>query len=271
MDDTRKCDIITSAGNGFEKSNNMKDGTETAREIFNRHHEMLIGVKGLDKKPWIYPLGKASEINGIFYWLCDKSTQLYGALSINEDAQIYIEDGEDVIRITGKAVFSEDEKVISECLKEQPGKDPVYQIAFFMKDASLAVTGKGESTVYVLKTSDDVLSGIEMKKDKEIRDRLAKIIGERAEREVTDKEYQKFFDGALLVFGECAKKLWPSFNLMQLESVLLYETYDEREKYQNRAAVAIGNIAIKQVEDLSYYLSEEVFGEALNEIVENRE
>ena len=63
------------------KGNNMKDGKETARDIFARHAEMLIGVKGLDKKPWIYQLGKASEVNGIFYWLCDKSTQLYGGLS----------------------------------------------------------------------------------------------------------------------------------------------------------------------------------------------
>lgn len=235
----------------------MKDGKETARDIFTRHTEMLIGVKGLDKKPWIYQLGKASEVNGTFYWLCDKSTQLYGSLSINEDAQIFIEDGDSIVRLTGKAVFSEDEKIISECLKEEPEKDPVYQIGFFIKDARLTVTNNGESKVYVLKTSNETLTGVEMKKDKEIRDRLAKIIDERAEKEVTDKEYQKFFDGALLVFGECAKKLWPSFNLMQLESVLLYETYDEREKYQNRAAVALGNITVKQVEDLSYYLNEE--------------
>ena len=235
----------------------MKDGLTTAREIFSRHTEMLIGVKGLDKKPWIYPLGKASEVNGTFYWLCDKSTQLYGSLSINEDAQNLIEDGDSIVRLTGKAVFSEDEKIISECLKDEPEKDPVYQIAFFIKDARLTVTNNGESKVYVLKTSDETLTGVEMKKDKEIRDRMAKIIGQRAEKEVTDKEYQKFFDGALLVFGECAKKLWPSFNLMQLDSVLLYETYDEREKYQNEAAMALGNVTIKQVEDLSYYLSEE--------------
>ncbi len=235
----------------------MKDGKEIAREIFSRHSRMLIGVKGLDKKPWIYPLGKASEVNGTFYWLCDKSTQLYGSLSINEDAQIFIKDGEDIIRITGKAVFSEDEKITSECLKIEPENDPVYQIAFFIKDARLTVTNNGESKVYVLKTSDETLTGVEMKKDKEIRDRLAKIIDERTEKEVTDKEYQKFFDGTLLVFGECAKKLWPSFNLMKLESVLLYETYDEREKYQNEVALALGNITIKQVEDLSYYLNEE--------------
>ena len=32
---------------------------------------------------------------------------------------------------------------------------------------------------------------------------------------------------------------------------------DERESYQNQAAFALGNISVKQVEDLSYYLSEE--------------
>jgi hypothetical protein len=235
----------------------MKDGKEIAREIFERHSRMLVGVKGLDKKPWIYPLGKASEVNETFYWLCDKSTQLYGCLSINQDAQIFIEDGKTTVRLTGKAVFSEDEIIISECLKDEPEKDPSYQIAFFLKEARLTITDGQESTSYSLKTSDGVITGIEMKKDKEIRDRLAKIFNERAEKKVTDKEFQKFYDGALLVFGECAKKLWPSFNLMPLESALLYDTYDERESCQNQAAFALGNISVKQVEDLSYHLSEE--------------
>ena len=235
----------------------MKDGKETARGVFKRHSRMLIAVKGLDKKPWIYQLEKASEVNDTFFWLCDKSTQLYGCLSINEDAQIFIEDGDDIVRLSGKAVFTEDEKIIGECLKDDQEKDPAYQIAFCLKDARLIVTNREGSTSYSLKTSDAVVTGIEMKKDREIRDRLAKIINERAEKHVTDKEFQKLYDGALLVFGECAKKLWPSFNLMMLESVLLYDTYDERESYQNQAAFALGNISVKQVEDLSYYLSEE--------------
>lgn len=235
----------------------MKDGKETAGRILRDNPRMLIGIKGLDKKPWIYPLGKASEISGTFYWLCDKSTQLYGSLSLNPDAQIYIEENGIIYRLTGKAVFSEDQKIIAECLKDEKGKDPAYQIAFFLKDARLIVTDGDETTNYVLKTSGDVLVGIEMKKGKEIRDRLAKIIEERAGKAVTDIEAQKAYDGALLVFAEKAKKLWPSFNLMPLESALLYETYDEREKYQNQAAAALGNITIRQVEDLTYYLSAE--------------
>ncbi len=236
----------------------MKDGKATAKRILRDNPRPLIGLMGLDKKPWIYSLGKASEINGTFFWLCDKSTQLYGSLSLNPDAQIYIEDNDGIIyRLTGKAVFSEDEKILSECLKGEKEKDSSYQIAFFLKDARLTVTDGEESTSYILKPSDDVLAGIEMKKDREIRDRLAKIIEERAGKSVTDREAQKFYDGALLAFGECAKKLWPSFNLMMLESSLLYETYDEREKYQSEAAAALGNITVKQVEDLTHYLSEE--------------
>ena len=60
-----------------------------------------------------------------------------------------------------------------------------------------------------------------------------------------------------MLTGESVKKLWPSFNLMALENCLLYETYDEREKYCNKASALVGNITIKQVEDLSYYLNEE--------------
>ncbi len=236
----------------------MKDGKEIARQVFTDRSRMLVGVKGLDRKPWIYPLGRATEIGGAFYWLCGKDTQLYGSLSLNPDAQVFLEEADGTVcRLTGKAVFSEEEGIVGGCLTAKREQAPVYPIAFCLKDARLIVCREGEETTYSLKTPDGVLTGIEMKKDREIRDRLAKILAERAARQVADREFQKLYDGALLVFGECAKNLWPSFSLMELESSLLYDTYDEREKYQAKAAEALGNVRIRQVEDLTYWLSED--------------
>ncbi len=235
----------------------MKDGKEIARQMLAGRDQMLIGVKGLDRKPWIYTLGRATEIGGAFFWLCGKDTQLYGSLSLNPDAQVFLEDADGTVcRLTGKAVFSEEEGIVGGCLAAEKEQAPAYPIAFCLKDARLTVCREGEETAYSLKT-DGVPTGIEMKKDREIRDRLAKILAERAARQVADREFQKLYDGVLLLFGECAKKLWPSFSLMELESSLLYDTYDEREKYQAKAAEALGNVRIRQVEDLTYWLSED--------------
>ncbi len=242
----------------FRELMSLKDGREMAAGALSSDHQLLIGLKGLDKKPWIYPLGRGREINGTFWYLCDKSTMLYGSLSLNPEAQIFLQDGEGVIvRITGKAEFREDEQIINEFLKEDATLDPVYQIAFFLKDARITVTYGADSVSKPVKVGEEAPIGITLKKDKEIRDRLARIFEERASKKVDNLEVQKLLDGALLAFGERAKKLWPSFNLMPLESALLYETYDEREKYQNRAAFLLGNITVRQVEDLTHYLNEE--------------
>ncbi len=240
----------------------LKDGREMATGALSSDYQPLIGLKGLDKKPWIYPLGRGREINGIFWWLCDKSTLLYGSLSLNPEVQIFLQDGEGVIiRISGKAEFREDEQIISEFLKEDETLEPAYQIAFFLKEARITVTDGADSVSKPVKLSNEAPVGITLKKDKEIKDRLAKIFEERTSRKIENAEVQKLIDGFLLAFGERAKKLWPSFNLMPLESALLYETWDEREKYQNRAAEILGNITVKQVEDLTYYLSEETLRE----------
>ena len=246
----------------FAELMSLKDSREMAVRALGSEYQSLIGLKGLDKKPWIYPIGKGKEVNGTFWWLCDKSTLLYGSLSLNPEAQIFLQDEEGVIfRITGKAEFREDEKVIAEFLKDDETLDPTFQIVFFLKDARITITSLTESVNKPLKISDETPVGVTLKKDREIRDRLASIIEERKAAEIGDVEFRKLCDGILLVFGERAKKLWPSFNLMPLENSLLYETWDEREKYQNRAAEIMGNITIKQVEDLTYYLSEETLRE----------
>lgn len=246
----------------FRELMSLKDGREMAASALSSDYQPLIGLKGLDKKPWIYPLNRGREINGTFWWLCDKSTLLYGSLSLNPEVQIFLQDGEGVIiRISGKAEFREDEQIISEFLKEDKTLDPACQIAFFLKDARISVTAGTDSVSKPLKLPEEAPIGITLKKDKEIRDRLAKIFEERAAKKIENPEVQKLVDGALLAFGERAKKLWPSFNLIPLESSLLFETWDERDRYQNRATEILGNITVKQVEDLTYYLSDETLRE----------
>ena len=235
---------------------NIKDGREIVEKVFNMPYKVFIGLKGLDKKPWIYSFEAPKEINGVFWWLCDKSTLLSGSLSLNPEIQLFIEDEEGVVfRLTGKAEFSEDEAIISKCLRKDMKQE--YQIALRLKDARLTITDGLDSKSLAVKQDDAGFAGVTIKKDREIKERLAKILEERSERKVSSSDFQKLYDGVLLALGESAKKLWPSFNLMPLESTLLYDTYDERENYQNKAMALLGSITIKQVEDLTYYTSEE--------------
>ena len=63
--------------------------------------------------------------------------------------------------------------------------------------------------------------------------------------------------GALFVFAEAAKALWPRMDIQPIERAAVFETYDEREKYTLLAKKKIGNIRITKPEDLSYWTSEE--------------
>ena len=233
-----------------------RDGNELAETVFTGNRELLIGVKGLDKKPWIYPLAKPAAVNGTYYWLVDKSTMLYGSLSLNTDCQIFTQmsDGT-VIRIMGQAFFTEDEKVIKACFNKECEKEITYYIAFLLNKAVIEVEKGSETVKYPFNPADGAFTAITMKKDKEIKERLTKLLEERSAVEVVDIEKQKVTDSILLVLAQEAKKLWPSFSLMPLENSLLYETYDEKEQYQKKAAMLLGNLEIKQVEDITYCLS----------------
>ena len=63
--------------------------------------------------------------------------------------------------------------------------------------------------------------------------------------------------GALFVFAEAAKALWPRMDIQPIERAAVFETYDEREKYTLLAKKKIGNTRITKPEDLSYWTSEE--------------
>ena len=105
--------------------------------------------------------------------------------------------------------------------------------------------------------------GITIRKKKELKERLTKLLEERAAQGREDlsgdvQERRKLYDGALALMAEAGKKLWPRMNVQILEPVLLYETYNEREDYMCRAGRRIGNAVIDQPEDFTWLLSDEV-------------
>ena len=79
-----------------------------------------------------------------------------------------------------------------------------------------------------------------------------------AEREAPpDEETAKLYDGALFVFAEAAKALWPRMDIRPLERAAVFETWDEREKYTALAARLIGNAVISSPEAITYWLNPE--------------
>ena len=134
-------------------------------------------------------------------------------------------------------------------------------IAFFLKDVTLElVRDDGTSETVELGTPENVLVGITLKKDKEIRDRLTRIM-ERREAEKpelldeTSIRRQKICDGTLLLLAEKAKELWPRLDIQPAERSVIFETWDEREEYTRLARKRLGNARIDKPEDLTYWLS----------------
>ena len=103
-----------------------------------------------------------------------------------------------------------------------------------------------------------------MKKDKELRDRLIRLM-ERREAEKTEPadesalQQQKLYDGTLLYFAGKAKELWPRLDIQPAERSVLFETYDEREKYVQLARKRLRNARIEKPEDFTWWLSEASF------------
>ena len=76
-----------------------------------------------------------------------------------------------------------------------------------------------------------------------------------------DEETAKLYDGALFVFAEAAKALWPRMDIQSIERAAVFETWDEREKYTALAARIIGNAVISYPEDITYWLNPETLKE----------
>ena len=71
----------------------------------------------------------------------------------------------------------------------------------------------------------------------------------------------KLYDGALFLFAEEAKKLWPRMDVQPMERASVYETWDERESFVRLAKRLIGNAVIAKPEDMTYWLNPETLTE----------
>lgn len=249
-------------------------------DFLNEHKVLFASTRGFDKKPRIRPAIFCYEDEGALYFAAAKNEEYYGELSLFPQVEFsgLDEKSKTVLKLTGEALFTEDEEIVSRCfensdiLKSRFLSEPEMIIAYFLKDAIAEFTDlmTGETSTVELGEPGNALIGIEFKKDKELRDRLSKILEERSSTSPdtgSDEALalQKLYDGALLYFAETAKSLWPRMNILQIEQALLYETYDEREEYTLKAKKLIGNTLITKPEDLTYWLNKETLDSLNNE------
>ncbi len=247
----------------------MADIIGKIQQILKKNPVLIAGTMGFDKRPQLHKAEICFEEGGAFYFAVPKCESYYGELSTFPELVLCTYDPEEqlLLRLKGKPVFDEDETVIGRCLEGSPslmkawGKEPGMLIAYFLKDLTaelLCDDGTREETF--LGTPENVIVGITIKKDKEIRDRLIRLM-ERREAEKPQPEekealrLQKIYDGTLLYIAEKAKELWPRMDIQPMERSILFETYDEREEYTGLARKRLGNALIDKPEDLTYWLS----------------
>ncbi len=255
-----------SGGNNRMHNN---DSLERVTRLLERSAPVLAATVGLDGRPQLRPVPFLLSENDTLYFLTAKSCRLYAELSRTPFVQIFAFGGETEagMRIAGKVCFAEDETLLERCLELRPelpealGTERKTLIAFFLVDATASVQdGLRETALEELRLPDPsgVLVGITIRKKTELRDRISRILERReAEPPALPDEELRLYDGALLLFAEAAKKLWPRMDVRSIERAAVFETWDEREKYMKLAASLIGNAVIGKPEDLSYWLNPE--------------
>ena len=257
------------AENVRKKGDRMTENRNRIADFLKKNPVLIAGTMGLDKKPQLHRVELCHEEEGAFYFAAAKCESYYGEISLYPYLTLCAYDPEKSVflRLKGQVVFSEEEDMIARCLRESPalskrwGNDPDMLIAYFLKDVTAEfLYDDGNREEISLGTPENALVGITIKKDKELRDRLSRIM-ERRETETPepgDEESlrsQKIFDGMLLVFAEKAKELWPRLDVQPAERSVLFETYDEREEYMRLARKRLGNARIEKPEDFTYWLS----------------
>ena len=249
------------------KTKNM----EKIREILKRNPVLIAGTMGFDKRPQLYKAELCYEENGAFYFAAAKCETYYGEISIYPELVLCTYDPESgtLLRLRGKPVFEEEKAVIDRCLsgcsalQKAWGHDPNMLIAYFLKDVTAELLhDDGTREEMILGMPENVITGITIKKDKELRDRLSRLMERReaeqpAAADETAIRLRKLYDGTLLYFAEEAKKLWPRLNIQPAERGVQFETYDEREEYVRLARKRLGNARIEKPEDFTWWLSEE--------------
>ncbi|MBR6428784.1 MAG: pyridoxamine 5'-phosphate oxidase family protein [Clostridia bacterium] len=238
----------------------------SAAELLLKSGTVFAATVGLDGRPQVRPAAFAFEQDGALYFAALKSSRMYAELSKTPWAQFCVLDAERGVsfRLSGKAVFTEDEAVTARAAEARPdvlaaaGGECKMLIAFFLTGASGLLESGAEEMKLVLPDPSGVFIGITIKKKPELRDRIARVIERReAEPPVKTADAARLYDGALFVFADAAKKLWPRMDVTPLERTAVFETYDEREKYTAAAAALIGNAEIDSPEDITYWLDPE--------------
>ena len=248
---------------------------ETAVRILEHSAPLFAGTVGLDGRPQVRPADYLFTQNGALYFLTAKSSRFYAELCKTPFIQLCMTEPETqrIFRISGKVCFSEEPEIIKRCVTEREelflrfGGDRKMLIAFFLTGAELTVTSPDapeEESRQRLPDPEGVLIGITIKKNPELRDRLSNILERRESGPASPAdEREKLYDGALFVFAEAAKALWPGMDIRPLERAAVFETWDERERYTALAAGLIGNAVIDKPEDLTYWLNRETLEQLL--------
>ena len=251
----------------------QSENIEKVRSFLKKNPVMIAGTMGFDKKPQLHKAELCYEEDGVFYFSAAKCEAYYGEISTDPNLVLcsYDPASHTMLRLKGQVVFNDEESVTGKCLeacrtlKERWGHQPEMLIAYFLRDMKAELLNDdGTCEEMVLGTPENVITGITIKKDRELRDRLSRLM-ERRENECpapADEEAlrrQKIYDGTLLYFAEKAKEVWPRLDIQPAERSVLFETYDEREEYVSLARKRLGNTRIEKPEDFSWWLSEASF------------
>ncbi len=251
---------------GFHALLEKKDYVSATALLLGSGAPLYAGTVGLDGRPQVRPAVFAFAHGGALYFLTLKSSRMYAELCKTPFVQFCLHDGErgTTLRLSGKACFTEEPELIDRaaaCCPEAPdaaGGERKRLILFFLlgAEALLEPGDAGEPERRLpLPDPSGVLIGIALKKKTELRDRLSRVLERReSQPPALDPEAAMLYDGALFVFAQAAKALWPRMDVSPLERAAVFETYDAREQYTARAASLIGNAVIDDPEDLTYWL-----------------
>lgn len=236
-------------------------------EILERSAPVYAGTQGLDGRPQLRPVCFLFQQDGALYFLTAKNRRLYGELCKTPWIQLCVSDREGCLRISGKVCFTEEEALLRRCVRERPdltealGEEEKALIAFFLLGVRVERTacyGEVPLEARTLPDPSGVPVGITIRKKTELRDRLVRILERReAEPPAAADETARLYDGALFLFAEAAKALWPRMDIRPIERAAVFETWDQREHYTKLAAELIGNAVIDKPEDLSHWLNPE--------------
>jgi len=234
----------------------------------------VAAVIGLDNRPEARTLPFRFAEGGVLYFSAEKCSRLYAELSRKPALSLISRDpgGGSELRIGAKACFTEDPEARARLFRDCPelaeawGPDGKMIALFFLTEVSVELTVDGDVRSFRLPDPQGVVRGVTIKKKTELRDRLAKILVRREEEgPAGDPETAKLYDGALFLFAEQAKALWPRMDVTPIERCAVFETWDEREHYTEAAKILIGNAVVDKPEDLTYWLNPETLAELSRE------